>query len=105
MKRNIVIIIVMVLVSLASFTIGRYDIDFYGIYNRFPIVHSYKDMAECAWEGESIYMDILNNIYEIDGSYFENIIECDTNYIKLINHYKKWENPNVKWDWESMYNL
>lgn len=83
-----------------TFCFGRYDLTML----KHGYLFSYKDFSECILEEATIYSDIINDIYEIDGTYFENIIETDSNYIKLIDHYNKWEGK-ADWDWESMYNL
>ena len=50
-------------------------------------------------------MDILEEIYELDGSYFYNVIEETNNYKKLQQFYKDNENDSVNWTWDLMYNL
>lgn len=107
MNKNIITILAVVALNVLSFYFGRYN--FYigknAITNKPTIIiHSYKDYAKCSWEAEGILMDIINNIYEIDGTYFRNIIETDSNYNRLIEHYNKWEGQD-NWDWDSMYNL
>ena len=83
-----------------TFCFGRYDLTML----RHGCLFSYKEFSERILEEDIICLDILNDIYETDGTYFENIIETDSNYNKLIDHYNKWEGK-ADWDWESMYNL
>ena len=83
-----------------TFCFGRYDLTML----KHGQIFSYKTFSECMVEENTIYSDILNDIYETDGSYFYNIIETDSNYNKLIDHYNKWKGK-ADWDWESMYNL
>lgn len=102
-KRFIIIIlIVMVLSNIASFTIGRYDIQ---VFEHKPYLYSYKDLYLKNINCRIILMDILEEIYELDGSYFYNVIEETNSYKKLQQFYKDNENDSVNWTWDLMYNL
>ena len=98
--RKVIITLGITLLCVLSFCMGRYDITML----KHGQIFSYKEFSECMLEEATIYSDILNDIYEIDGTYFENIIETDSKYIKLIDHYNIWEGK-ADWNWESMYNL
>ena len=92
----------MVLSNIASFTIGRYDIR---VFEYKPYLCSYKDLYLRNTDCEIILMDILEEIYELDGSYFYNVIEETNSYKKLQQFYKDNENNSVNWTWDLMYNL
>lgn len=92
----------MVLSNIASFTIGRYDIQ---VSEYKPYLYSYKDLYSRHINHEIILMDILEEIYELDGSYFYNVIEETNSYKKLQQFYKDNENDSVNWTWDLMYNL
>ncbi len=112
MKKKILYTLATIIVALASFVYGRYDITWgYTVHEdgtedsfETPHLTSYKAIAERNVESTCILMDIIDDIYVKDKPYFLNHIYINNpGYQKLIGFYNKYEGLDT-WEWEDMYN-
>ena len=110
MKKKILYVIATIIIALASFVYGRYNIIWGNDVNpdgsvssiSTPHFESWSEMAIEARQRSNILMDIVEDVHIDSPGYFEHIKLCSS-YKQLQTHFYEWVGDGP-WDWDNMYN-